>query len=124
VIYLHHHGRSGNPRGTSSREIVLDTRIKMTKDDTLTTETETAFKLEFVKAREFFGEDARPLIAFLNTTSGVVEWRREAIRETRDEIRDFAEQGLTQAEIAARLNLSPALVSIRLKEIGPEPEAR
>ena len=53
VIYLHHHGRSGNPRGTSAREIVLDARIKLVRDAELTTETETAFKLEFPKAREF-----------------------------------------------------------------------
>ena len=78
VIYLHHHGRSGNPRGTSAREIVLDTRIKLVRDDTLSTENESALRLEFPKAREFYGNDAAPMIAFLSTLGGVVTWRRKS----------------------------------------------
>jgi putative DNA primase/helicase len=118
VIFLHHHGRSGNPRGTSAREIVLDARIKITKDDSLANENETAFKLEFAKARDFFGADAAPLMAILSTQDGVVTWRREGVTDTRSEIAQLAEEGLTQTEIAKRLNMSPALVSLRLKEMG------
>lgn len=80
VIYLHHHGRSGNPRGTSAREIVLDSRIKLTRDEMASNENETAFRLEFPKSREFFGRDTAPMMAFLSTQSGTVEWRREAVQ--------------------------------------------
>ena len=118
VIYLHHHGRSGNPRGTSAREIVLDARIKLERDLDLSTDKETAFKLEFPKAREFFGADAAPLIAFLSTPEERVQWRRESVQDnTRQRVTDLSKQGWTVTEIAKELNLTKGRISQILKEI-------
>jgi putative DNA primase/helicase len=118
IIYLHHHGRSGNPRGTSAREIVLDSRIKLTRDESLsteaseTTEARTAFKLEFAKAREFFGADAAPKIAYLSTRSGVIEWQHESLRQnTRERVQELARTGLRPADIARELNITRGRVS-------------
>jgi hypothetical protein len=61
---------------------VLDARIKLTRDDNLSKEEEkqTAFKLEFAKAREFFGADAAGRIAYLSTRSGEVKWQYETMK--------------------------------------------
>jgi putative DNA primase/helicase len=118
VIYLHHHGRTGNPRGTSSREIVLDTRVKLTRDEDLTTEHETAFKLEFPKAREFYGADAAPMMAYLSTKTGVVDWRRESVKDSnRDRVRELSKQGWKVTDIAKELNLTKGRISQIMKEI-------
>lgn len=113
VVYLHHHGRSGRPRGTSVREVVLDSRIKLSRDEGLTTDAETAFKLEFPKAREFFGADAAPLMAYLSTADGTVRWRHEAVKAegSHDRVRELMAQGYAQTEIAEQLGLSKGRVS-------------
>ena len=118
VIYLHHHGRSGNPRGTSAREIVLDTRIKLVRDDTLSTENESALRLEFPKAREFYGNDAAPMIAFLSTLGGVVTWRRESVKDnTRERVAELRKQGWKQTDIAKELGLSKGRISQIVKDL-------
>jgi putative DNA primase/helicase len=118
VIYLHHHGRSGNPRGTSAREIVLDTRIKLVRDDTLSTENESALRLEFPKAREFYGNDAAPMIAFLSTRGGVVTWRRESVKDnTRERVAELRKQGWKQTDIAKELGLSKGRISQIVKDL-------
>ena len=110
IIYLHHHGRSGNPRGTSAREIVLDTRLKLTRDEALSNDDATAFKLEFPKSREFFGAAAAPMMAYLSTQSGTVHWRREAMTEVaegkRVEIEELLKGGTKPADIAKKLDVS------------------
>lgn len=118
VIYLHHHGRSGNPRGTSAREIVLDTRIKLVRDENLSTKNETAFRLEFPKAREFYGADTAPMIAFLSTQAGVVAWRRESVKDnTRERVAELREQGWKQTDIAKELDLTKGRISQIVKEL-------
>jgi putative DNA primase/helicase len=125
VIYLHHHGRSGNPRGTSAREIVLDARIKLVRDADLTTEKETAFKLEFPKAREFHGADAAPMIAYFSTQSGVVEWWRESVKDnTRDRVKEMSSQGWKATDIAKELGLSKGRISQIMKEIRTRDAAK
>jgi putative DNA primase/helicase len=119
VIFLHHHGRSGNPRGTSAREIVLDSRIKLARDAEISTDAETAFRLEFVKAREFYGEDAEPMIAFLSTQDGVASWRRETVKASnRERVKELHADGWLVKDIAAELKLTPGRVSQIQKELG------
>jgi putative DNA primase/helicase len=112
VIYLHHHGRSGNPRGTSSREIVLDTRLKLTADPDLSTESETAVKIEYAKAREFFGADKAPIVAYLSTPQGRVSWRYETVAATtKDRVRALLKQNMKPKDIAKELHITPGRVS-------------
>jgi putative DNA primase/helicase len=123
VIYLHHHGRSGQPRGTSSREIVLDARLKMTRDETVFTDTETTFKIEFMKNRDFWGIDAAPLLACLSTQTGQVQWRREEVRRENGqfaEIQRLSGEGMRDSQIADQLGLSRGRISqIRKKAREP-----
>ena len=119
VIFLHHQGRSGNPRGTSSREIVLDTRIKLTLDEKLSTDETTAFKLEFPKAREFYGTSAAPMMIHLSTKSGVVQWSYEAVRESnRERVKELKSQGWKASEIAKELGVTKGRVSQIMKELS------
>ena len=51
---------------------MLDARIKLAKDLNLTTDDETALKLEFAKAREFHGAAAAPVVMYLSTPNNRV----------------------------------------------------
>jgi putative DNA primase/helicase len=119
VIYLHHQGRSGNPRGTSSREIVLDSRIKLTwKPDAGNEERrETAFQLEYPKAREFFGAEAAPKMLYLSTPGGVVKWRWEPLQASnRERVKALSASGMSPSEIAKELKLTKGRVSQIMSE--------
>ena len=121
IIYLHHQGRSGNPRGTSSREIVLDARIKLERDYEASTDARSSFKLEFPKSRDFWGKDAAPMLIHLATTSGTVEWSHETVRDhTKERIRTLRDQGFKQKAIAKELGLTEARISQIVKQLQEE----
>ena len=83
VILLHHEGKGGSPRGSSKREDVLDTilKIKELKDDDLDDDdaarNKGRFEISYPKHRDFFGKEAEPIIATLDTTSGAAVWAHE-----------------------------------------------
>lgn len=119
IVYLHHHGRSGTPRGTSAREIVLDARLKLTRDEEQTTENETAFRLEYPKAREFFGGDTAPMLAYLSTPEGRVHWRRESVKDvTQERVRELLQQGMKPAAIAKEMAVSRSWISQVMKKLS------
>ena len=97
---------------------MLDTRIKLVRDDTLSTENESALRLEFPKAREFYGNDAAPMIAFLSTLGGVVTWRRKSVKDnTRERVAELRKQGWKQTDIAKELGLSKGRISQIVKDL-------
>jgi putative DNA primase/helicase len=125
VIFLHHHGRSGKPRGTSGREIVLNTRIKMSRLAELSTETETAFKLEFEKGRSLVGVDMEPLIAFLSTEGGTVAWHSKTVpASNRERVKELRQLGWAPKDIAKELQLTPSWVSQIMTQEGLTPPPR
>ena len=79
-ILLHHEGRSGHSRGTTKREDVLDTvmRLKQRRDEVQG--QESVFELSYPKDREFFGSNSEPLLLHLSTQSGVVVWSHQSVR--------------------------------------------
>jgi len=120
VIYLHHHGRSGNPRGTSSREIVLDSRLKLTwKPDAGNEEKrESAFQLEFPKAREFFGAEAAPKMLYFSTPEGVAKWRWQPLQASNlERVKVLSASGMNPSEIAKELKLTKGRVSQIMSEL-------
>ena len=127
VVYLHHDARSGKPRGTSMREVVLDTMIGLKRHQPRNgqplPENETAFEIIFTKAREFFGSDAAPMIARVSTASGTVEWRSKSVTQaTHDQIAALREAGFSQRDIARELGLTQGRVSQILSQ-GRERQA-
>jgi RecA-family ATPase len=132
MIWLHHHGASGQPRGTTMRLVVLDSRLRLARDLKLCTDTETAFELDYGKPREFFGADMQPMMAYFSTQSGIAQWRREAVKPKDDAKRERAAAAelkkgrvleLRKAKwsytaIATELHISKGRVSQIVKEAG------
>jgi len=111
VILIHHENRTGQPRGTSKREDVLDTcvRIQALEEDEAATAEQASFRLSFTKKREFFGDEAAPRILRLATASGVNDWSYEQERdEKRERIAELALASINNSPIAKTLCRSSA----------------
>lgn len=124
VILLHHEGKGGSPRGSSKREDILDTIIKIKElkgddlDDDDAARNKTRFEISFPKHRDFFGKEAEAIIATLDTTSGAAVWTHEAYRSSQTaQVDALLKAGTKQKDIAAQLKLTPARVSQIVKNI-------
>ena len=66
VAFIHHGGKSGQQRGTSRKEDVLDTVISLRRPPDYSAEQGCRFELHFEKTRGFHGPDAEPFEARLS----------------------------------------------------------
>lgn len=118
VIVMHHSGKSGQQRGTSKREDVMDTIIKLKKEPEACTETESVFDLTFEKSRDFYGKAAEQLRLRFSTEDGWATWRSEPLRDVQaDRVKEMMRAGVKQKDIARELKVSPGRISQIVKEI-------
>ncbi|MER8435399.1 AAA family ATPase [Mesorhizobium sp. M1312] len=125
IIVLHHSGKSGQQRGTSKREDVMDTIIKLKKQPEVCTETESVFDLTFEKSRDFYGEAAESMRLRFSTEGDRAKWRAEPMRDVQAEkVREMLKARMKQKDIAREMNVSPGRVSQIVKEIRERGEER
>jgi predicted transcriptional regulator len=63
-------------------------------------------------AREFFGDDTQPLLAYLSTKSGTVVWRRELVKvRTAERVAELLKEDWKPAEIAKELGVTKGPIS-------------
>ena len=63
VLFVHHAGKGGEQRGTSKREDVLDTVIRLSHPDDYEPSDGARFLVAFTKSRGIFGDDVEPFEA-------------------------------------------------------------
>ncbi|MFC1659603.1 AAA family ATPase [Pseudomonadota bacterium] len=107
IIFVHHSGKSGEQRGTSAKEDIMDLSIELKQPMDYEGEG-LHFELNFTKFRHLFGEDIESLdIKFENG-----KWEYSKLSNTRnDKIKELHELNLTNKEIATELNLSASTIS-------------
>jgi nicotinamidase-related amidase len=112
VLFVHHSGKGGDQRGTSKREDVMDTVIKLSRPSDYSPTEGARFIVEFTKSRGFSGGDAEPFEAQL--LDG--QWVTRAIEDIRiARILELKAEGLTQRQIAAEVGCGLATVNRTLK---------
>ena len=112
ILFVHHSGKSGDQRGTSKREDVMDTVIKLTRPRDYRAEDGARFIVEFTKNRGFFGPEAEAFEATLSDDG----WQVGSMADARtSSIMELNEQGLSQREIASTMGISPATVNRTIK---------
>jgi putative DNA primase/helicase len=108
VLFIHHAGKGGEQRGTSKREDVLDSVVKLSLPEDYGPSDGARFVVAFTKSRGFYGADAEPFEAGLR--DGV--W---SIKDIEDGLAEQAHQlaldGMTQRKIGNELNCSAAKVN-------------
>jgi len=74
TLLVHHAGKSGQQRGTSRREDILDTVIALRRPEEYHATEGARFHWHFEKARGFMGDAAAPFEASLRIEEGAARW--------------------------------------------------
>ncbi len=113
VSFIHHDGKSGQQRGTSRKEDVLDTVIGLKRPPDYSADQGCRFELRFEKSRGFYGEEAAPFEAWLHNG----EWQITEIKSGDDveTLKALQKQGLSIRDIAERTGISKSTVQRRLE---------
>ena len=112
VLFVHHAGKGGEQRGTSKREDVMDTVIKLSRPSDYNPKDGARFNVEFTKARGFIGPDAEPFEASLRDG----EWAMASLEDVRAaNVLALHADGLNQRDIASEVGCSAATVNRIIK---------
>lgn len=112
VLFIHHSGKNGQQRGTSKREDLLDVVIALRRPADYDPADGACFEIHYEKARHLSGSDVEPIEAKLTVhEQGMSTWAWRPVSEsTHDRVVSLANEGLTQSEIAAELNIHRSTV--------------
>ncbi|MGY4396859.1 hypothetical protein ACVWZA_002044 [Sphingomonas sp. UYAg733] len=124
VLFVHHAGKGGEQRGTSRREDVMDSVVRLSRPDDYLATDGARFVVTFTKNRGFTGADAAPFEAGFSDN----QWTMRDIADIRgadgnglqDEIIDLIGNGLSQRQVAAELGVSPGTVNRLVKKARRE----
>lgn len=113
VLFIHHSGKSGQQRGTSKREDLLDVVISLQRPPDYDPADGACFEVHYEKARHLSGSDVDPIEAKLTVDEdGKSTWVWRTVSEsTYDRVISLANEGLSQADIASELGIHKSNVS-------------
>lgn len=112
VLFVHHSGKGGQQRGTSRREDVLDTIIRLEHSTDYRAEEGARFEVHLDKARTIVGEPAAAFEAQL----GPAGWTYRTIEDQRlQRVIALCNDGLKQREIATEIGVSLGTVNACIK---------
>ena len=119
VVFIHHAGKTGQQRGTSKREDLLDTVIALRRPADYSPDQGARFEVHFEKARALYGEDVTPMEATLtNGPDGRQDWAvRTAADGLDDSLLEMMDLGLSQGEAASELGVNRSTVIRHLKRL-------
>lgn len=112
VLFLHHSGKGGDQRGTSRREDIMDTVIKLSRPADYKASEGARMIVEFSKARGIMGKDAEAFEAQLKDGN----WSERSAVNVRDQsIIALNREGLHQRDIAKEVGTSLGTVNRVIK---------
>lgn len=119
VLFVHHAGKGGQQRGTSSREDILDVVLSLKRPADYHEREGARFIVQFEKARALRGKDVEPFEARLESgPDGRRCWTCKPADIGRlEQVAEMVELGLTMREIAAELGIGLATVHRAAKAI-------
>jgi len=111
VLIVHHSGKNGNQRGTSRREDVLDTVLKLKRPEVYNQSQGARFQIHVEKGRNLFGSDAEPFEVQLREQNGEYHWEIVEMSDTLNgEVLAMLQSGKSVREIEARFGISKSRV--------------
>ncbi|WP_244512288.1 AAA family ATPase [Maridesulfovibrio ferrireducens] len=116
VLIIHHAGKSGDQRGTSAREDIMDTVISLRRPKQYKMTEGARFEVHLTKARGISGEDVKPFEALLCSEKESFYWKIKDIEDAElDELKALLSEGLSIRDCAEEMGRSKSSVH-RLKK--------
>jgi len=121
VLLIHHAGKSGQQRGTSRREDVLDTVITLKRPVEYKQQDGACFEVFFEKNRGLYGDEVKPFEARLNShlnEDGVktICWECIPLEDsTYEKVCRLSCDGLSNTDITQELGINKSTVSRHVK---------
>ena len=117
-VVVHHAGKGGNQRGTSSREDVLDTVVSLRRPNDYEPSEGARFEVHLEKARGVYGHEAIPFELSLRTEKGAACWISRTIADAeKDRAVELKAEGYSVRDIAAEMDISKSRVQRLLKGV-------
>jgi hypothetical protein len=112
VLFIHHSAKAGQQRGTSKREDLLDTVLRLKEPSDYRHGEGARFEMHYEKARNLHGDITAPIEAQLTQgEDGHLRWTYRQVEEsTFDRVVALANEGLTRPEIAQELECNRSTV--------------
>lgn len=124
MLFIHHAGKKGLQRGSSSREDALSSVINLRRFEGYSPMEGAAFEVHYEKARGVHGEALEPFKAkLLQATDGKQYWQTESLTSECASYRQVAQlinEGYSQQSIADKLNLDKSTISRHAKRAKQE----
>lgn len=116
VLFIHHSGKDGRQRGTSKREDILDSVVRLSRPSDYENTQGARFVIEFEKDRH--NTAGQPFEAQLQGDEhGQQVWTTKLLETSRmDQIIDLAELGMSVTDIAVEIGVNKSNVSRTLQK--------
>lgn len=115
VLLIHHAGKSGDQRGTSAREDIMDTVISLRRPREYNMAEGARFEVHLTKARGIVGDEAKPFEAHLKAEDNALHWH---VRELEDvelqTLKKLLDEGYSVRDCAEEMGRSKSAMQ-RLK---------
>ena len=111
TLAVHHAGKSGEQRGTSAREDVMDSVVSLKHPEDYQPQEGARFEVHIKKSRNVAGDVIAPFEAQLRQDGDSFLWSQSPIHDPqREEVRELAEKGKSVRAIALETGLSRSKV--------------
>ena len=116
VLLVHHAGKSGDQRGTSAREDIMDTVISLRRPKTYNVAEGARFEVHLTKARGIVGEEAQPFEVHLRAEENCLLWEvHELVDVQAETLKCLLAEGLSLRDCAEEMGISKSALH-RLKK--------
>lgn len=116
VLLIHHAGKSGDQRGTSAREDIMDTVISLRRPREYSMAEGARFEVHLTKARGILGDDAKPFEANLVTEGNALHWQIKELEDVElEELKRLLSEGYSIRDCAEEMGKSKGAIQ-RLKK--------
>lgn len=119
VLFVHHAGKSGQQRGSSKKEDILDVVISLKQPADYKAEQGACFEVHFEKTRHFTGEQAMAFqVQLTNQSDGSWNWQISKVDSdpTIIEVAEMRKEGKTILEVMNKMDLTKSQVETKLRK--------
>ncbi len=126
VLLVHHAGKSGDQRGTSAKEDILDTIINFRRPADYQSDQGARFEVHLTKASALCGDEAKPFeVSLISNPDGSLDWLVRDLEDANESrIQELLQLGMSYRDIAEEISISKSAVgriAAKLKRNGLGP---